>query len=317
MVPGWQFQPATDLSMRPLLVRSPVRMKLCLLNDSSINILLCSHQKRLALQDRNGKNVAAYTSHDRSVSHFSISTASIPSTFSSHQIEASHPPDPFQASTSQSSFRFHSFSPAHAQSASTYDPDPLTRAKNLASPVQENSTSIPARLQRLRSRCAATMPTKTLSSALDWIARGNNQLLHHDASWTGDDTESLDDAWLRCDRLLSFGYSPQGRGSGAILTDCCGDLVAGSMEASTVSNEVEAAEGDTWNDIDECNDVMLDARAVVIRDRNGAIGAGEVARKPFEPFFDSDDHSTTAERDHSFLDVRFSYFSPSEASFQG
>jgi hypothetical protein len=300
--------------MRPLLVRSPVRMTLCLLNDSSTNILLCSYQKRLALQDRNGKNVAAYRSHDRSVSHFSISTASIPSTFSSHQIEASHPPDPFQASTSQSSFRFHS---AHAQSASTCDPDPLTRAKNLASPVQESSTSIPARLQRLRSRCAATMPTNTLSSALDWIARGNDQHLYHDAGWTGDDTESLDDARLRCDRLLSFGFSPQGRGSGAILTDCCDELGAGSMETSTVSNEAEAAEGETWNGTDDCNDVMLGARAVVIRDRNGAIGAGEVARKPFEPFFDSDDHSTTAEGDHSFLDVRFSYFSPSEASFQG
>ena len=175
---------------------------------------------------------------------------------------------------------------------------------------------MPVRLQRLRLRCGATMPTKTLSAALDWIASENYLSLSHDAGWAGDDTELSENAQLRRDRLLSYGLSAQGRRSGGpMFADCYGDCGAGSVESSTTSNKATAATEKTWNDVHDYNNMIGD-RSGAIPDQSVAIGTGEVTSpKSFDSSSGSDDYPTTTREEHSFLNVRFSYFDLKEASF--
>jgi hypothetical protein len=157
------------------------------------------------------------------------------------------------------------------------------------------------------------MPTKTLSAALDWIASENYLSSYHDADWGGDDTELLESAQLRRDRLLSYGLSAQGRRSGgAMFIDCYGDR---SMETSTTSDKAAAAAEGTWNNIHDYSDMMLGDCVGAIPDQSVANGAGEVTRKSFDSSFGLDDQPTTTQGEQSFLNVRFSYFDLKEASF--
>jgi len=265
--------------MRPLLVRSP---------------------KHPASQDHSGKIVAAYRSHDRSVSQYSISTASIPSTLSTPQPETSQPADPFRVSTKYSGYPF---SRTCSCSTDSSDPNPLTCKEHPASFVQKSSTSVPTCIQHLRPKCAATMPAKNHSSALDSVA-SESYLPSYD------DVESLKNARLRCDRLRSYGLTARHR---VTSTDCYGDCGPGSMGRPTVGDEAAAAVKETWDSAINCNDTMVGDRTGIIRDhRNGAIGAIRVVGSSFDSSFGSEDQSTSPEGEQSFLDVRLSYISVEE-----
>jgi len=154
------------------------------------------------------------------------------------------------------------------------------------------------------------MPAKKLSSAEDNVARESYLPSYDDPGRAAHDVESLKSAQLRRDRLRSYGLAAR---HSVTLTDCYGDRCPGLMEKPTTSDETAAAVKATWDSATNYNDTMVGDRTGIILDhRNGAIGATSVAGSSFDSSFGSEDQSTTAEGEQSFLDMRLSYLSVEE-----